>query len=160
MTRIWVFAGAALLGAAAVAAQAQWPGQGWGPGYGGGMGLGRQDGPVSVDVSQIDGGFTVGVTVTGCGGVRDYRSFGTDVSGGDGQERDLAAAIARLLGAAREACGFEPRLASRMAEGFEATFSPWLAEQEAFMANMMADMNAAMTDMNATYECTDDCNMM
>lgn len=154
--RIW--GGAALLAlVAGAAAQAQWSsGQGWGPGYGGGMGLGRTDGPVGVDVSQIDGGFTVAVTVSGCGGVRDYRSFGTDVSSGDGQERDLSAALGRMLGAAREACGFEPRLATRMAEGFESAFTPWLEEQQAFMAGM--DMN--MTDMNAAGECLDDCNMM
>lgn len=148
--------GALLALAAAVAAQAQWPAQGWGGGYGGGMGLGRTEGPVMVDVSQIEGGFTVTVTVSGCGGVRDYRSFGTDVSGGDGQERDLSAALGRMLGTAREACGFEPRLATRIADGFESAFAPWYEEQQAFMAGV--DMN--MVDMNAAYECSGDCNMM
>ena len=146
---------------AAAAAQAQWQGQGWGPGYGGGMGLGRADGPVSIDVSQIEGGYTVAVTVSGCGGIRDYRSFGTDVAEGEGQERDLAAATTRLLATAREACGFEPRLATRMAQGFEPAFAAWLEEQSAMMMDMNMATDDAMSALENAADCIDaDCNAM
>lgn len=160
--RARLFAGAAVIAAAlAAAAQAQWPGQGWGPGYGGGMGLGRADGPVSIDVSQIEGGYTVAVTVSGCGGIRDYRSFGTDVTEGEGQERDLAAATTRLLATARETCGFEPRLATRMSEGFEPAFASWLEEQRSMAMDMNMAMEDAMSALENAAQCAEaDCNAM
>jgi hypothetical protein len=152
-------AGAALLGlAAAAAAQENWPMDGWMPGGGSGMGLGRSDGPVSADVWQIDGGSGVAITVSGCGGVRDYRSFGTEVVGGDGEARAAAAALVRLAAEARRVCGIEERLATRIGQGFEAAFAAWQSEQ----AQMSADMNAI--DMNATdlnmIDCSGDCNAM
>ena len=136
----------------AVAAQAQWSGQGWGLGYGGGSGLGRTEGPVAVDISQISGGVTVSVKVSGCGGVRDYRSFGSDIVDGDGQARDVVASLNRLLGEARRVCAFEERLAARIQDGVEPAFAEWLVEQTAMDMNMM-DMNMA--------DCTDaNCNAM
>ena len=166
----WV-AGAALAVAlaATAGAQAQWP-TGWGVGYGGGSELGRTEGPLTLDVTPIEGGVSVSVTVSGCGGVRDFRSFGTDISDGDGQAADATAGLNRLLGEARRACGFEQRLASRVAQGFEPAFNEWA---ENYRANMMAmsdmnmvemnaaDMDAGPVEMNAaTTECPNDGNCM
>jgi len=151
MKQGWWLAGAAI--GIAAAAQAQWP-SGWGVGYGGGGELGRTEGPLTLDVTPINGGVSVSVTVSGCGGVRDFRSFGTDISDGDGQTADAVAALNRLLGEAREECRFEPRLASRVALGFEPAFNDWAENYRANMASMSIDMNTtdmgAMTDMNAT----------
>ena len=90
----WWLGGAALAIGIAAAAQAQWP-SGWGVGYGGGGELGRTEGPLTLDVTPINGGVSVSVTVSGCGGVRDFRSFGTDISDGVGR---LAVAV-RNVGA-------------------------------------------------------------
>lgn len=160
MNRHLVIAGAGLLGlAAAAAAQETWPIEGWGPGYGSNMGLGRSEGPVVADVWEIDGGSGVGITVSGCGGVRDYRGFGTEVVGGDGEARAAAAELARLLAEARRICGFEERLATRLLQGFEPAFAAWKREQAEMAAQMNAmDMN--MVDMNATDCGGDSCNMM
>lgn len=127
----------------AAAAQAQWP-SGWGYGHSASGGFGRTEGPISVDLWPNGESTTMSVTVSGCGGVRDFRSFGTDVVGGDGQTADAAAALTRLLGEAGRICGFEPRLALRIEEGFAPAFDAWLVEQAAM------DMN--MTDMNATAD--------
>jgi len=164
-----LFAPLALLAATgmAVAAQAQWAGAGWGSGYGSGIGFGRTEGPVTADVWAVDGGYGVGVTVNGCGGVRDYRSFGTEIVGGDGEVADAAAALGRLLGEARRVCSFEERLGARMAEGFEPGLAAWIEEQAAMYADMSAMdavQNAAdaveAIDMNATFDCPDDdCSM-
>jgi len=159
--QLWV-AGAALAGLAGAAAAAQdvWPMEGWGPGYGTNMGLGRTEGPVTADIWEVEGGSGVAVTVSGCGGVRDYRSFGTEVVGGEGEARAAAGALTRLLGEARRACGFEERLATRMTQGLEPAFAAWKREQAEMAAQMNAtDMNIAV-DMNA-IECTgNDCNAM
>ena len=148
MKQAWWAAGVTLAIGIAAAAQAQWP-TGWGVGYGGGGELGRTEGPLTLDVTPINGGVSVSVTVSGCGGVRDFRSFGTDISDGDGQTADAAAGLTRLLGEARRACGFEPRLATRVAQGFEPAFSEWAENYRANMAAMTMDMNAATADMNA-----------
>lgn len=131
----------ALALAAAAAAQAQWSSGGWGVGHGTGSGLGRFVQPITVDLWPIDNGTSLSVTVSGCGGVRDYRSFGTDIVGGEGEGDDATAALTRLLGEARRVCGFEPRLAARVEEGFRPAFEAWLEEVAA-----MGDMN--MSDMN------------
>lgn len=136
---------------AAAGAQAQWSSGGWGVGHGTGSGLGRFQDPITVDLWPIDGGTSISVTVSGCGGVRDYRSFGTDIVGGDGEGDDAAAALTRLLGEARRVCGFEPRLAARVEEGFRPAFESWLEELAA-----MGDMN--MSDMNMEFEATSDTN--
>lgn len=149
MKRQLAIAGAGLLGlAATAAAQENWPMDGWMPGGGTGMGLGRTDGAVSADVWQIDGGSGVAITVSGCGGVRDYRSFGTEVVGGDGEARAAAAALARLASEARRVCGFEERIATRIGQGFERAFTGWQREQ----AQMAAEMNSI--DMNVTENVT------
>ena len=141
---------------AAAGAQAQWSSGGWGVGHGTGSGLGRFQDPITVDLWPIDGGTSISVTVSGCGGVRDYRSFGTDIVGGDGEGDDAAAALTRLLGEARRVCGFEPRLATRIEDGFAAAFDAWLEEQAGM--NYM-DMNEV--DMNMAIECdAEDCNAM
>ena len=167
----WWLAGAALAIGIAAAAQAQWP-SGWGVGHGGGGELGRTEGPLTLDVTPINGGVSVSVTVSGCGGVRDFRSFGTDISEGEGQTADAVAGLTRLLGEARQECRFEPRLAMRVAQGFEPAFNAWAENYRASMADMSMDMNAtdmsAMTDMNATtvdtdaadMSCPDDSNCM
>lgn len=145
---------ALVLGLAA-AAEAQW-GSGWGWGNGSGGGYGRTEGPVAVDLWQSGESASLSVTVSGCGGVRDFRSFGSDVANGDGQSADAAAALTRLLGEARRVCGFEPRLATRIEDGFAAAFDAWLEEQTGM--NYM-DMNEV--DMNMAIECdAEDCNAM
>lgn len=146
-----ILAGAGAIALAiAAAAQAQWAG-GWGYGNGSMGSFGRTEGPVSVDLWPNGESTTVSVTVTGCGGVRDFRSFGTDVAVGEGQTADAAAAVTRLLGEARRACNFEPRLAERIEQGFAPAFDAWLVEMASMDMNMnMADMNATV-DMNA-YE--------
>jgi hypothetical protein len=157
MNRQLLIAGTALLAlAAAAAAQDTWPIDGWSPGLGSGMGLGRVEGPVTADVWQIDGGSGVAITVSGCGGVRDYRSFGTEIVGGEGESRAAAAALTRLLAEARRACGFEERLATRLEQGFGPAFAAWERE----LAQVAAEMNAMnMTDMNAAIDCSDgSCN--
>ncbi|HEX8641442.1 MAG TPA: hypothetical protein VF704_09860 [Allosphingosinicella sp.] len=159
MNRQLVVAAAALVGLAGVAAaQESWPIEGWGPGYGTNMGFGRTEGPVTADIWEIDGGSGIAVTVAGCGGVRDYRSFGTELVGGEGEARAAAAALSRLLAEARRVCGFEERLAMRMPQGLEPAFAAWRREQTEMAAQMnMTDMN--MIDMNAT-ECGAVCNAM
>ncbi|MDQ4088355.1 MAG: hypothetical protein M3177_10165, partial [Pseudomonadota bacterium] len=88
MKKLMLVAAAALLAAgAAAAAQDEWPLDGWGPGLGGGMGLGRTEGPLTVDLWQVEGGSSLSVTVSGCGGPQDYRSFGTDIAAGEGETR-------------------------------------------------------------------------
>lgn len=145
----------ALVLALAAAAEAQW-GSGWGWGNGSGGGYGRTEGPVAVDLWQSGESASLSVTVSGCGGVRDFRSFGSDVANGDGQSADAAAALTRLLGEARRVCGFEPRLATRIEDGFAAAFDAWLEEQAGM--NYM-DMNEV--DMNMAIECdAEDCNAM
>ncbi len=158
---MWVGIGIAVL-ASAGAAQSQWQNQGWGVGYAGGHGLGRTDGPVSAEITRIEGGVSVGVAVNGCGGVRDYRSFGRDISDGEGQGRDVASALRHLLGEARRVCGFEERLAGRIEQGVQPAFATWLAEEASMDANVM-DMNAMDMgmDANMTLDCSaDDCNGM
>jgi len=153
---MWAGIGIAVL-ASAAAAQSQWSNEGWAPGNAGGYGLGRTDGPVTAEITQIEGGVSVGVTVSGCGGVRDYRSFGRDVVGGEGQGRDVAAALNHLLGEARRVCGFEQRLAGRIAQGLEPAFAAWLEES----ANMSMDMNAMDMgmDSNMAIDCPEgECN--
>ena len=156
-TMMWAGAGALAL-AIAAAAQAQWS-NGWGYGNGSFGGFGRTEWPVTVDLWQNGDSMTVSVSVSGCGGVRDFRSFGTDVAGGDGQTADAAAAVTRLLGEARQACGFEPRLATRIEDGFAPAFEAWLVEMASMDMNM-TDMNLTTVDMNA-YECDpENCNGM
>ena len=146
-----IAAGAVLLaGLFAVAAHAQWSGAGWGVGHGGGSELGRTEGPITVDVFPGTGASTLAITVSGCGGVRDYRSFGTDVVDGEGQVRDASAALTRLLGEARRVCGFEERLAARVVDGFEPALTAWLEDYAAMMAEMNASADMNMTDMNMT----------
>lgn len=146
----------ALALAVAAAAQAQWS-SGWGYGNGAGGGFGRTEGPISIDLWPNGESTTVSVTVSGCGGVRDFRSFGTDVAGGDGQTPDAAAALSRLLGEARNVCGFEPRLATRIEEGFAPAFDSWLVEQASMDMNMTVDMNATADMIDCDAE---DCNRM
>jgi hypothetical protein len=148
-----VIGGGALLALAlaAAAAQAQWSSGGWGVGHGTGSGLGRFVQPITVDLWPIDNGTSISVTVSGCGGARDYRSFGTDIVGGEGEADDAAAALTRLLGEARRVCAFEPRLGARVEEGFRPAFDAWLEELAA-----MGDMN--MSDMNMEFEVTSDTN--
>ena len=160
------------LALAAAAAQAQWSAADWGVGHGSGSGLGRFVQPITVDLWPIDNGTSLSVTVSGCGGVRDYRSFGTDIVGGEGEGDDAAAALTRLLGEARRVCAFEPRLAARVEEGFRPAFDAWLEELAAMGDMNMSDMNdiemeaanaemaadMALGDMNVTTTCDfDDC---
>ncbi len=155
----WVGIGIAVL-ASTAAAQSQWPNRGWGSGNAGGYGLGRTDGPVAVEITQVEGGVSVGVLVSACGGVRDYRSFGRDVSAGDGQARDVASAVTHLLGEARRICGFEERLAARIEEGVEPAFIAWL-EQEVSMNVMDANMMDMGMDSNMVADCSPgECNGM
>jgi len=156
---MWVSIGIAVL-ASTAAAQSQWPNQGWGAGNAGGYGLGRTDGPVAVEITQVEGGVSVGVLVSGCGGVRDYRSFGRDVSGGDGQARDVASALNHLLGEARRVCGFEERLVGRIEQGVEQAFVAWL-EQEASANTMDMNVMDMGMDSNMAAECSAaECNGM
>lgn len=150
MRRIGICMGAIVLalGISAVA-NAQWT-SGWGSGNGGMGGFGRTEGPVVVDLWLTGESVSLSVMVSGCGGVRDFRSFGTDVANGEGQSADLSAALTRLLAEARRVCSFETRLATRIEEGFTAAFEAWQQEQATMYMNMI--------DMNAT-EC-EDCNAM
>ena len=156
---MWAGVGMAML-ASTAAAQSLWPNQGWGPGNAGGYGLGRTEGPVAVEITQVDGGVSVGVRVSGCGGVRDYRSFGRDVSGGEGQARDVAAAVNHLLAEAGRVCGFEERLAGRIEEDVEQAFAAWL-EDEVNMNVMDANVMDMGMDGNMVAECSGvECNGM
>ena len=152
MTSKHLIVGGALVAIAlAAAAHAQWRPPGWGVGHGGGNGLGRFEDPITIDVWPIDNGTSLSVTVSGCGGVRDYRSFGTDIVGGEGEGADAKAALTRLLEEARRVCLFEPRLAARIEEGFRPAFEAWREELA-----VMDEMN--MTDMNMDMEATSDTN--
>ena len=157
----WVGIGIVVL-ASAAAAQTQWANQGWGSGYAGGYGLGRTDGPVAVEITHVEGGVSVGVLVSGCGGVRDYRSFGRDVSGGEGQARDVALALGQLLGEARRVCGFEERLAGRIEQGLEPAFVAWLEEEASINMNATVDMGVDTNmGMDGNSICSaGDCNAM